>query len=63
MQPLEVPEWKWDSISMDFVTGFPSTSRGHDLIWVIVDRITKSDHFVPINISFPVSKLARFMLV
>ena len=59
MQPLEVPEWKWDSISMDFVTGLPNTSRGHDSIWVIVDRLTKSAHFIPINISFPVSKLAE----
>ena len=59
MQPLEVPEWKWDSISMDFVTGLPNTLRGHDSIWVIFDRLTKSDHFIPINISFLVSKLAE----
>jgi hypothetical protein len=59
MQPLEIPEWKWDSISMDFVTGLPNTSRGCDAIWVIVDRLTKSAHFIPINISYPVSKLAE----
>ena len=41
LQPLEVPEWKWDSISMDFVTGLPNNLRGYDLIWVIVDRLTK----------------------
>src|ERR1043165_450423 len=59
MQPLEIPEWKWDSISMDFVTGLPNTARGHNSIWVIVDRLTKSNHFIPIDISFPVSKLAE----
>jgi len=58
MTPLDVPEWKWDSISMDFVTSLPNTSRGNDTIWVIVDRLTKSAHFIPINISFLVSQLA-----
>ena len=58
MQPLEVPEWKWDSISMDFVTGLPNTVKGYDSIWVIVDRLTKSAHFIPINITYPVAKLA-----
>src|SRR3954468_5146954 len=59
MQPLEVPEWKGDSISMDFVTGLPNTLRGFDSIWVIVDRLTKSAHFIPINITFPIAKLAE----
>ena len=59
MQPLEVPEWKWDSISMDFVTGLPNTVKGYDSIWVIVDRLTKSAHFIPINITYPVAKLAE----
>lgn len=58
MQPLDVPEWKWDSISMDFVTGLPNTVKGYDSIWVIVDRLTKSAHFIPINITYPVAKLA-----
>ena len=44
---------------MDFVTGLPNTLKVHDLIWVIVDRLMKSAHFIPINISFPMSKLAE----
>ena len=40
MTPLDVPEWKWDSISMDFVTSLPNTPRGNDVIWVVVDRLT-----------------------
>jgi len=47
LTPLDVPEWKWDSIFMDFVTSLPNTPRGHDLIWVVVDRLTKSAHFIP----------------
>ena len=46
LQPLEIPEWKWKNITMDFVSGLPRTQRGHDAIWVIVDRLTKSTHFL-----------------
>jgi len=59
---LDVPKWKWDSISINFVTSLPNTPRGHDAIWVIVDRLTKSAHFIPINISFPVSQLAEIYI-
>nr|GFC95926.1 hypothetical protein [Tanacetum cinerariifolium] len=44
-----IPVWKWDEISMDFVTGLPQTQRRHDVIWVVVDRLTKSAHFLPIR--------------
>ena len=44
-QSLEVPEWKWEQIAMDFVMGLPKTSKGSDAIWVTVDRLTKSEHF------------------
>lgn len=45
LQPLPVPEWKWEYITMDFVTGLPRTRQGYDAVWVIVDRLTKSAHF------------------
>ena len=62
LQPLDVPEWKWESISMDFVTGLPKTVSGHDAIWVIVDTLTKFAHFLPINIRFSLEKLAHLYI-
>ncbi|GJW34540.1 putative reverse transcriptase domain-containing protein [Tanacetum coccineum] len=59
LQPLDIPVWKWDEISMDFVTGLPRTQRKHDAIWVVVDRLTKSAHFLPIRKDYPVSKIAE----
>jgi hypothetical protein len=49
MQPLSIPEWKWEEIGMDFIIGLPLTLRKKDMIWVIVDRLTKSTHFLAIN--------------
>jgi hypothetical protein len=62
MQPLSIPEWKWDSISMDFVVGLPKTAKGSDSIWVIVDRLTKSAHFLPIRINYPLQRLAEIYI-
>nr|GFA58228.1 retrotransposon protein, putative, Ty3-gypsy subclass [Tanacetum cinerariifolium]GFA59881.1 retrotransposon protein, putative, Ty3-gypsy subclass [Tanacetum cinerariifolium] len=59
LQPLDIPVWKWDEISMDFVTGLPQTQRRHDAIWVVVDRLTKSVHFLPIRKDNSVSRLAE----
>ena len=52
LQPLEIAEWKWEHITMDFVTHFPRTSRKHDAIWVIVDRLTKSAHYKAVRMTF-----------
>ena len=49
LQPLPILGWKWEEISMDFITGLPLTQQGHDSIWVIVDCLTKSAHFVQVN--------------
>jgi len=46
LQPLEIPEWKWDSVSMDFVGGLALAQRKNNAIWVIVDRLTKTTHFI-----------------
>ena len=48
LQPISIPEWKWDEITMDFVTGLPLTRTKHDAVWIIVDRLTKSAHFLPV---------------
>ena len=59
LQPLPIPEWKWDKITMDFVTGLPRTRRKNDAVWVIVDRMTKTAHFIPIRIDFSLTQLSR----
>ncbi|GJS52661.1 putative reverse transcriptase domain-containing protein [Tanacetum coccineum] len=61
VQP-EIPQWKWDNITMDFVTKLPKSSQGYDTIWVIVDRLTKSAIFVPMRETDPMEKLARMYL-
>ena len=59
LQPLSIPEWKWERITMDFVTGLPRTQRGHGAIWVIVDRLTKSAHFIATNNTYSLERYAQ----
>nr|GEX11322.1 retrotransposon protein, putative, Ty3-gypsy subclass [Tanacetum cinerariifolium] len=61
VQP-KIPEWKWDNITMDFVTKLPKSPQGYDIIWVIVDRLTKSAIFVPMRETDHTEKLARMYL-
>ncbi|GJW59260.1 putative reverse transcriptase domain-containing protein [Tanacetum coccineum] len=61
VQP-EIPMWKWERITMDFVTKLPKTSTGHDAIWVIVDRLTKSAHFIPIRATDSMETLTRLYI-
>ncbi|GJV73872.1 putative reverse transcriptase domain-containing protein [Tanacetum coccineum] len=61
VQPA-IPEWKWDNITMDFITKLPKSSQGFDTIWVIMDRLTKSTHFLSIRENDPLDKLARLYL-
>jgi hypothetical protein len=59
LQPLPIPKWKWEEIGMDFVTGLPMTKNHKDMIWVIVDRLTKSAHFLAVNQKDSCEKLAE----
>jgi hypothetical protein len=59
LKPLEIPVWKWEDISMDFVVGLPRTPRGNDSIWAIVDRLTKVAHFVPVKTQHRTERLAE----
>ncbi|XP_052189880.1 uncharacterized protein LOC127799697 [Diospyros lotus] len=62
LRPLSVPEWKWERIAMDFVSGLPRSSRGYDSIWVIIDRLTKSAHFLPVKKTYPIHRLAKLYI-
>ncbi|GKC05216.1 putative reverse transcriptase domain-containing protein, partial [Tanacetum coccineum] len=57
LQKLEIPVWKWEKITMDFISGQPRTPSGYDSIWVIVDRLTKSAHFLPMKKEDSIEKL------
>jgi hypothetical protein len=62
LQPLSVPDWKWDDISMDFIVDLPLTAHKFNSIWVIVDRLTKSAHFIPVNTNYNVQKYAEIYI-
>ena len=59
MQPLPILVWKWEDISLDFIVGLPRTSSGFDSIWVIVDRLTKSAHFLLVDTRYNAKKYAE----
>jgi hypothetical protein len=63
LQPLKVPMWKWEEVRMDFITGLPTSSRGHDFIWVIiVDRLTKVAHLIPVKTTDHGNRLAELYI-
>jgi hypothetical protein len=62
LQPLSIPDWKWDGITMDFIVGLPLTPHMFDLIWVIVDHLTKSTYFIPINTTYKVQRYAEIYI-
>jgi hypothetical protein len=62
LQPLKIPEWKWEEIRMDFIVGLPRTQAGFDSIWVIVDCLTKVVHFIPIKTTYSGAKLAELYM-
>jgi hypothetical protein len=62
LQPLSIPKWKRENICMDFIVGLPRTSRGYNSIWVIMDRLTKSVHFIPIATIYRVRQYAELYI-
>ncbi|WVZ63499.1 hypothetical protein U9M48_013126 [Paspalum notatum var. saurae] len=61
-QSLQIPEWKWEEISMDFIVGLPRTQKGYNSIWVVVDRLTKVAHFIPVNTTYSGARLAELYI-
>jgi hypothetical protein len=62
LQPLKIPEWKWEEISMNFIVGLPKTQSGFDSIWVIIDRLSKVVHFIPVKTTYKGSKLTELYI-
>src|SRR3954463_10466605 len=62
LQPLPIPDRKWDKLCMDFITGLPRTRSGYDSIWVVVDRLTKVAHFIPVKTTYTSAKLAKIYM-
>jgi hypothetical protein len=62
LQPLKIPKWKWEEISMDFIVGLPKTQSGYDSIWVILDHLSKVVHFIPVKTAYKGLKLAELYI-
>jgi hypothetical protein len=62
LQHLSIQDWKWDDISVDFIVGLPLIARKYNSIWVIVDRLTKSSHFIPVNTNYNSQKYAEIYI-
>ncbi len=62
LHPISIPEWKWDQVTMDFVSGLPLTQKKHDAVWVIVDRLTKSAYFLLVRTDYSLEKLAKLYI-
>ena len=62
LQPLEIPQCKWESISIDFIMRLPRTSTRYDSLWVIIDGLTKSAHFLPIKANYFLERLANLYI-
>jgi hypothetical protein len=62
LQSMKIPEWKSEEIEMNFIVGLPRTQAGYDLIWVIVDRLTKVAHFIPVKTTYSGAKLAELYI-
>jgi hypothetical protein len=58
LQPLPIPEWKWEVVTMDLITGLPIKNKQHDSIMVVVDKLTKSAHFIPLKTTHKATNVA-----
>ena len=63
LQRMPIPEGKWERIAMDYVVGLPKTLGKYDSIWMIVDRLTKSAHFIPVKVTYNEEKLAKLYIL
>ena len=59
---MKIPEWKWEEVDMNFIVGLPRTQKGYDSIWMIVDRLTKVAHFIPVKTHYKGPKLAQLYM-
>ena len=59
LNPIPIPQWKWDNINMDFVSSFPLTQKKNDSVWVIVEIFTKSAHFLSVRLKYSMDRLAE----
>ena len=59
LNSIPILQWKWDNITMDFVSGFPLTQRKHDSVWIIVDKLTMCAHFLPVRLDYSMDRLAE----
>jgi hypothetical protein len=62
LQLLKILGWKWEEITMDFIVGLPRTQKGYNSIWVVVDRLAKVAHFIPVNTTYPGARLTEFYI-
>jgi hypothetical protein len=62
LYPFKIPEWWWEEIGMDFIIRLPRIPKGYDAIWVIVDRLTKVAHFIPVKTTYKGSQLAELYM-
>jgi hypothetical protein len=62
LQPLPIPEWKWEVVTMDFITKLPRTMKQHDSIMVVVDKLTKETHFIPVKTTHKATNIANIYM-
>ena len=59
LNPISIPQWKWDNIAMDFVSGLLLTQKKHDSVWMIIDKLTKSAHCILVRIDYSMDQIAE----